>query len=135
MTKGAFAEWFWDRIWPTLVSDPKAQDKTDPEWPATLTSTDEVLELAYEALREEMKSEDERIKVVEAKLLNISSFVPIAMTILVAIITFLTSGKVQLFTHMSVWVVAVFGGYIALQFLLAVRAAIKGLARRPFQRL
>lgn len=135
MTKGDFAEWLLDRIWPTLVSDPKARNKTNPEWPATLTSTDEALELAYEALREEMKSEDERIKVVEAKLINISSLAPIAMTIFVAMIAFLTSGRVQSFTRMSIWVVVIFGGYIALQFLLAVRAAIKGLARRSFQRV
>ena len=135
MTKGDLAEWLRDRIWPTLVPHPKAGNKTDLEWPENLAASDDVLELVYDALKEEMKAEDERIKIVEAKLINTSSFAPIAMTIFVAMIAFLTSDKVQLFTRVSIWIVVVFGGYIALQFLLAVRAAIKGLARRPFKRL
>lgn len=57
------------------------------------------------------------------------------MTVFVAMIAFLTSGKVQAFTPMSIWIVVVFAAYIALQFLLAIRAAIKGLGRRPFNRL
>jgi hypothetical protein len=135
MTMGVLAEWLRDRFWPTLLAHPKAGKATDFEWPTALTASDENLLLAYEALKDQMKSEDERMKIVEAKLLNTASFAPLAMTIFVAMITFLTSDKVQLFTRVSIWVVAIFGGYIALQFLLAVRAAIKGLARRSFKRL
>jgi hypothetical protein len=136
MTKTDFAEWLRDRIWPTLVVHPSAGNRANPEWPVSLRATDEeVLKIAYEALKEEMKSEDERIRIVETKLLNISSLAPIAMTVFIAMITFLTSGKVQTFTRTSIWVVVILGGYIALQFLLAVRSAIKGLARKPFYRL
>ena len=135
MTRADFAEWLRDRIWPTLVAHPTAKGKPDFEWPATLTASDDALQLAHEALKDELKSEDERIKTVEAKLINISSLAPIALTVFVAMITFLTSDKMHLFTRGSIWVVVFWGAYIALQFLLAVRAAIKGLARRPFKRL
>jgi hypothetical protein len=134
MSKKEVAEWLRDRIWPTLVRDSQSQQITEREWPSSLAVADETLELAYQALQDELKSEDERIKTVETKLLNISSLSPIAMTILVAMVTFLTSGRVQSFTRLSILVVAIFGGYITLQFLLAVRSAIKGLARRPFYR-
>jgi hypothetical protein len=135
MTRADFFEWLRDRIWPTLVPHPKAGTQANFEWPATLIAPDDTFESAHQTLKEELQSEDERIKVVEAKLVNVSSLTPVAMTIFVAMITFLTSGKVAIFTRTSIWVVIVFGGYIALQFLLAIRAAIKGLARRPFQRL
>ena len=135
MTGADFQEWIIDRIWPTLVPHKNAGAKPAFSYPQNLGSSDDVLQLAYESLKEELLSEDERIKLVEAKLINISSLAPVAMTIFVAMIAFLTSDKVNLFTRSSIWVVIVFAAYIALQFLLAIRAAIKGLARRPFTRL
>ena len=128
-------EWLRDRILPTLVADSRGGDKLEPEWPTSVKPTVEALELAYQSLKDEMKSEDERIKTVESKLMSISSLTPIALTILVAMVTFLTSGKVESFTRPSIWVLAIFGGYVALQFLWAVRAAIKGLSRKGFYRL
>jgi hypothetical protein len=133
MTRFDIAYWLRDRLRPTLEAVPEGNP--EPEWPEGTAPNIDALNLAYESLQNEMKSEEERNRIVESKLLSISSFVPIAMTIVVAIVTFLTSGKAQLFTRPSIYIVAILGGYVALQLLFAVLDAIKGLARRTYSRV
>ena len=92
----------------------------------------ETLEVAYDALKDELKAQEERAKTVETRLLSISSLAPVSMTIIVAVITFLTGDRAREFTEGSILVVGLIGSYVAFQFLLALLAAVNGLGRRSF---
>jgi hypothetical protein len=124
--------WLRDRVWATVVARPKAGGPPAFEWPNNTRVETEAVEASYNALKEELKAEDDRFKIVETKLLSVSTFVPVAMTITVAIVTFLTSGRVSQFTRTSILIVGTAGGYAALQFLRAALAAVNGLGRRSF---
>jgi ABC-type multidrug transport system fused ATPase/permease subunit len=115
-----------------LDAPPKKDDVPAFEWPSTSPVPVETLEAAYNLLKDELKSEDDRAKIIESKLLSISSLIPIAMTVTVAMVTFLTSGRVSQFTFRSILIIGVVGAYIALQFLRASLAAITGLGRRSY---
>jgi hypothetical protein len=121
-----------DLIWPALVSPPKKDDGDAFKWPDDRAADDGTLEAAYNLLKDELKSEDDRAKVIESKLLSISSLVPVAMTVTVAMVTFLTSGRAGEFTRTSILIVGAVGAYVALQFLRASLAAINGLGRRSY---
>jgi len=88
--------------------------------------------LVAERLRDELTSEVERRLAVEVKLIAIGSVVPVPVTVLVAIVTFLTSGRVGNFTTTSVMVLTVAALYVSLQFLRAMRAAVVGLSRMAY---
>jgi hypothetical protein len=62
------------------------------------------------------------------KLVAVGSVTPVAVTIIVAVATFLASGHTADFTPLSVIVVAITACYAALQFLRAMLAAIRGLS-------
>jgi hypothetical protein len=124
--------WLRDRIRPTLVPAPPKEAASEPAWPAANTCPQETLVAAYDALRDELKAQEERAKTVETRLLSISSLAPVSMTIIVTVITFLTGDRAGKFTKASVLVVGLMGSYVAFQFLLALLAAVNGLGRRSF---
>lgn len=127
--------WLRDRVWTTLEYPTSKKSVAVTEWSDSLAGDVAVIEAAYNLLKDELKTEDDRMRIVETKLLSIASFAPIAMTITVAIVTFLTGGKVREFTRPSILIVGFGGGYVALQFLRAVLAAINGLERRSYSRI
>jgi hypothetical protein len=129
------SNWLRDRAWPTLVVKPKQSDAIAFEWPGGSAAKLDALEAAYNILKDELDAENDRMKVVESKLISISSIIPVAMTITVAIVTFLTSGRISQFTRTSIIIVGIVGGYVALQFLRASLAAVSGLGRRSYERL
>lgn len=124
-----------DWVWPTLFTPPKKDAAAAFEWPFDKSADADTLEAAYSLLKDELKSEDDRAKIVESKLLSISSLIPIAMTVTVALVTFLTSGRVSEFTLFSILSVGAVGAYVALQFLRASLAAIRGLGRKSYEHM
>lgn len=124
-----------DLVWPTLVALPKKDEAAAFEWPTDASVDNGALEAAHNLLRDELKSEDDRAKIIESKLLSISSLVPVAMTVTVAIVTFLTGGRVSQFTRTSILIVGFVGAYVTLQFLRASLAAITGLGRRSYNHI
>ena len=86
----------------------------------------------YGRLSAELEIEAERRRAVETKLLAVGSVAPIAVTIMVAAISFLSSGRLRDFVPESVVVVLVIAVYVALQFLRAMLAAIYGLSRMGY---
>ena len=117
-----------------MLAPPK-EDTGLPAWPAGRPCPLETLEAAYGALKDELNAQDDRAKTVETRLLSISSLAPVSMTIMVAVVTFLTSDRAREFTWGSVLAVGIVGSYVSLQFLLALLAAVKGLGRRSFSHL
>jgi hypothetical protein len=124
-----------DLVWPTLVAPPKKDEVAAFEWPHDESADHGTTEAAYGLLKDELKSEDDRAKIIESKLLSISSLVPVVMTVTVAMVTFLTSGRVSQFTRTSILIVGAVGAYVALQFLRASLAAISGLGRKSYHHL
>ncbi|MGI8837489.1 MAG: hypothetical protein ACR2H4_12755 [Pyrinomonadaceae bacterium] len=57
---------------------------------------------------------------------------PVAMAVIVAAFTVLANRSIQAFTLISVLFVGIVGGYISLELLRAIMAAIAGLKRRSF---
>jgi hypothetical protein len=127
--------WLRDRIRPTLVPAPPKEATGVPAWPVGRPCPLETLEAAYDALKEELRSQEDRAKTVETRLLSVSSLAPVSMTIMVAVVTFLTSDRAREFTWGSVLAVGLAGSYVAFQFLLALLAAVNGLGRRSFSHL
>lgn len=127
--------WLRDRILPTVVPAPPKEGPVAPVWPEVLPCAPEALEAAYDALKDELKAQEERVKTVETRLLSISSLAPVSMTIIVAVITFLTGDRAGEFTRASVLAVGLMASYVALQFLVALLAAVNGLSRRSFYHL
>lgn len=123
--------WYWlrDRVYPAPEGNPQ---KTEALPPQSLAG--EALEFAYDWLKDEVKAEDERSKIVDGKLQNILPLSSIVITLVLALITFLTSGRASQFTRSSVLVVTVGGAYVALQFLCAFSWAIRGLSRKSYER-
>lgn len=120
-----------DLIWPR-ESSPVSVSPAEAKWPHSAALNPETIESAYDLLKQEYDAETDRIRTVEAKLLGISSLAPVAMAVIVAAFTVLTNRSLQAFTRVSVLMVGIVGGYISLQFLRAVQAAIAGLSRRSF---
>lgn len=126
------AIWTWirDRIWATL--DSPSTVRTTPAFDVRVSVDESVVNLVNERLRDELASEVERRRAVESKLVAVGSVAPIVVTILAAVVTFLTSGRATDFTAISVVIVAVGACYVALQFLRAMLAAITGLSRMSY---
>lgn len=115
-----FVLWLKDRIWATLDSVPKKRDGKSSQ-PHLENNTDtEVLGAVYERISAELKTEADRNREVENKLIAAGSVASIAVAIMVAVATSLPTG------------LQVLMAYAALQFLRATLAAINGLSRRSY---
>lgn len=124
--------WLLDRFWPTLEIPTSSPVARAPKWIGIGLNSIDVIESAYQLLKDEAKALDDDLRIVESKLQSISSVATIATTILVAIVAFLTSGRFKEFTEPSVLAVLVFACYIEIQFLRAFLAAVQGLSRKQF---
>lgn len=124
--------WLVDRFWPTLEPQKAAPISQVPKWVGTGLTSAEVIESSYQMLKEEAKAVEDDLRIVEAKLQTISSTAPIALTILVAIVAFITSGRFKEFTEPSVLTVLTVACYVEVQFLRAFLAAVQGLSRKQF---
>ena len=124
--------WLRDWIWATLDA-PSRNLLNSSEEPTLLKDTnDDVLQKVYGRLSAELEAETERRRAVEAKLLAVGSVAPIAVTIMVAAVSFLSSGRLPDFVPVSVIIILGMGFYVALQFLRAMLAAIWGLSRMKY---
>ena len=85
----------------------------------------------YERLYAELQTEAERRRAVESKLIAAGSVAPIAVTIMVAVATFVSPCRLQESVSESV-VITFLASYAALQFLRATLAAINGLSRKSY---
>jgi hypothetical protein len=120
-----------DRIWPTLEHLPSGHSAPLPA--AVPEGLDETtLRFLHEERRHELAAEVDRLRVVESKLTTIMSVGPIPITLLLGVVAFLSSGRAQEFTPVSVIVIATCAFYVALQFLRAILAAIQGLSRTSY---
>lgn len=119
-----------DLIWPRAPGTPSASPEAG--WPEATALKAETIESAYELLKQEYQAETDRIRTVETKLLGISGLAPVAMAVIVAAFTSLANRNLQAFTRVSVLLVGIVGGYISLELLRAILAAIAGLKRRFF---
>ena len=124
--------WLRDRVWVTL--DPAVGSSRDdgdkPEVDGY--ASDDVVREVYGRLGAELEMESERRRAVEAKLLAVGAVAPMAVTIMGAVVAFLSSGRVGNFVPESVVVISVISVYVALQFLRAMLAAVAGLTRRAY---
>src|SRR5437899_9563737 len=97
LTAQCICRWLRDRVWPTL--DPLPKDAGARPDPATLPVAHEaneaVLGSMYERLCAELASEADRTRAVETKLAAVGAVMPVAVTILVAVATFLSSGHAR----------------------------------------
>jgi hypothetical protein len=132
-----FLYWLRDCFWPTLVLERKAIPDTASQvkWPDTISSITETLEASYTVLKDEMKLEDDRSKIVESNLQGILSLVPLAMTVVFAIVTIFIGGKVGAVSSKVIIVEIIGSYYLALQTLRALIAVINGLSSRDYKGL
>ena len=122
-----------DLVWPTLDSPSRSLLGADePRLEIKADAHDDVLREVYGRLSAELEVEAERRRAVETKLLAVGSVAPIAVTIIVAAVSFLSSGRLQDFVPASVVVILAMAVYVALQFLRAMLAAISGLSRKAY---
>ena len=88
------------------------------------------------ALRHDLDAEladaVDRKKTVEGKLSSIASITPVPVTIILAVVTFLSSARVQDFGAISVVILVSIAFLIALQFLRALLAAVHGLSQMSY---
>jgi hypothetical protein len=122
-----------DLIWPTLEPLGEQRMMAPLRWLPIRRNSPEVIEAAFEILTAELKNQDEHIRRIESKLLGISSLAPLAATVLVALVGFLVSGRLQQVTEGTGLTVVIGACYVVLQMLRALSAAINGLRRRGFQ--
>ena len=132
MTIKKKAYWIRDCIWPLLEPLSGVPNPPKAEWADPDSTETDALETAYSFLRDEYKAEFERVRMVESKLQSISSLSPIAITIVAAIVAFLTGGKLDQFTRTSTLFVEIGGFFIAFQFVRAMLAATEGLERKGY---
>jgi hypothetical protein len=90
------------------------------------------LQFLHDERRQELAAEVERLRIVESKLTTTASVATIPITLLLGVVTFLSSGRAQEFTPFSVIVLSGCAFYVAVQFLRAVLAAIRGLSRTNY---
>lgn len=125
--------WLRDRVWATL--DPPStnlgHDVEQPKPDINANADRDVVRTVYERLSAELETEAERRRAVESKLLAAGSVAPIAVTIMIAVATVLSSGRLQEFVLESV-VITFVAFYAALQFLRATLAAINGLSIKSY---
>lgn len=129
------AEFLLDCLWPTAHPHTAGQAEIADHQVISIPNIAdaEVLKSVLEAVETELKREDDRRGSVDARLQAVGAFAPVAVTLLLAVVTFLTSGRSGSFTVLSVKVMSVVSFYVASQFLRAVIAAVHGLGRRNYQ--
>jgi membrane protein implicated in regulation of membrane protease activity len=123
--------WLTDRLWPT-AEGPEPPFKPVERQIASGVKK-EVLTLIHTELRDELDIEADRRRSIETRLLAVGSLTPVAFTVMTGLVTFLTSGRVALFTQTSIFWLALVSVYVAVQFLAATLAAVRGLFRRGYQ--
>lgn len=123
-----------DSLWPRLDRTPgntaRERDKPKPE--VNVYADIRLVREAYARLSVDLEAEAERRRAVENKLLAIGSVAPLAVTIVVAAVSFLSSGRLRDLVPASVIVVSVLAFYVASQFLCAMLAAIRGLSAKSY---
>ena len=121
-----------DFLWPML--DPPSRPFPSPSRKLDLPASVgiEVLREVYGRLSAEFAVETDRMRAVENKLLAVGSVAPIAVTIIVAVVSVLFSGRLPDLSPASVTTLVVLAFYAALQFLRAMLAAILGLSAKSY---
>ena len=127
--------WMRDRVWPMLdpPSGETSEKSAEPNLEPGLGVPEDVVRDVFARLSAELEAEADRRRAVENKLLAVGAVAPIAVTIMVAVVSFLSSGRARDFVPVSVLVMSVMAFYVALQLLRAMLAAIGGLQRMPYQ--
>lgn len=115
-------DWFW----PMLDGEIASISHTIPAPELSEDVAKEVLG----RLQAAADSELDRLKAIDAKLMAVCAVAPICVTLLLAMVGFMTANKPEAFTRLSVLGVTVLSCYVSLQFLRALLAAIAGLERR-----
>lgn len=127
------ARWLPDWLIPTLEDRPPSpSDEAKSSVLLPVGHDVAALRLAHSELSQLLAAESDRMKTADTKLLAMSAATPIATTIGLAIVTFLTSGNVRTFTSASVILTILLASYISLNCVIAVRAAVKGLGTRAY---
>lgn len=124
--------WVLDLAWPTLEPPTKRRVLSRPKWEGISRNSCDVIQAAFDLMKDELKSQDDEIRLIESKLQSISSLTPVVSTILVAIVAFLTGGRVHQFAEPSVLTMVIGACYVVSQLLRALLASIGGLRRRSF---
>ena len=126
--------WIRDRLWATLdAPSPRSAGCTETPRPEIDSDANEdVVRAVYARLCAEMEAEAERRRAVETKLLATGTVAPVAVTIMVAAASLLTSGRLRDFVPVSVIVILVAAFYVTLQFLRAMFASLSGLSRKGY---
>lgn len=91
-----------------------------------------LVRLAHAELRSLIGNESDRMKAVDTKLVAVGAVAPLAMSIVTAVVTFLTSGRVANYTAPSVVAVVVGAVYVGVNFLAALRSSVRGLQARGY---
>lgn len=124
------ARWLRDCAIPMLDGLPS---KTTPPIFAIPDGTkSEVLKVIHERLKAEATLEADRMKIADTKLVAVGAMAPVATTLLVAAVTFITSRPFTVFTSTSIIGMLGIAFYVALQFLLALIRSIRGLSTRAY---
>ena len=126
--------WFRDRVYPSPEGVKPKVCFAKMDWILKEPPSGEPLESAYDWLREQINSENDRGKIVDSKLQSVLPLSSIVITLILAVITFLTNGKAAQYTKPSILLIVSVCAYVALQFLGAFFRAIKGLSRREYLR-
>ena len=124
-----------DCVWPMLDRPSgNLRDVCDkPNLDLGVDARDDVVPEVYARLSAEFEIETDRRRAVENKLVAVGAAAPIAVTIMVTAVSFLSSGRVRDLVPVSVIAISVMAFYVALQFLRAMLAAICGLSRKPYK--
>src|SRR5437870_5383474 len=111
--------WLRDRVYPSPEGIRPRLSFTKTDWILKELPSSESLDLAYSWLKDQLKAEDDRGKIIDGKLQSVLPLSSTVNTLLVALIVFLTNGKAGQYTRSSVIGVALGCAYVALQFLWA----------------
>ena len=117
-----------DWIWPTLEGAGKSSALTLP----SVALTPEIAKELCTRLEAAVEADVDRMKSIDAKLMAVCAVAPICVTLLLAIVSFVTTQRPGTFTPSSVFGITALACYVILQFLRALLAAIEGLHRRGF---
>ena len=122
-----------DFIWPSLeAQEPDKEFKQELQKPTgTWAATSPEAHAEVAAL---IAAEEDRLRTVDTKLQALLSMAPIAATLIVALVTFVTK-EPQAYKIGSVGLVVLSGAHVILQLLRTVLAAIAGLGVQIFQRV
>lgn len=138
----SFREWVGDLFWPSASTDNGAElkkleerCKQEQEAVAKLNADEAALRQALESSLALLAAERDRSSSVDARLGGLLSLASVATTLVLATVTFLTRKEAgeSVYVPWSVWVVAGLGTYTVIQFLGALRGAVKGLGRRAVE--